>query len=173
MSADPDDIDARLVAEGDWDRLFAKYYPIVLNRARLQLRNDGDACEVAQRVSERIYREISNGKIYPVPFRVVVHQITNWMLKAFSKERSSHRADPLTEEIEGRPDTDIAGVEERDWLESLFAHLPKREREVMRLRYLEGYTIEEIARQLEISRNAVDQALHRARRRLAHLMGDD
>jgi len=172
MSDDRDPLDARLVAEGDLGTLFAAYYPVVLNRLRLRLRNDGDAYEVAQRVFERLCRELMGGKAYPVPFRVVVHKAADWTYKAFLAERHREQGDPLPDEIAGGPDGGIIEVEERAWMESLFRRLPDRERQVMTLVHLDGLTIEETARRLAIERNAVDQALHRARRRLRELMDD-
>jgi DNA-directed RNA polymerase specialized sigma24 family protein len=41
----------------------------------------------------------------------------------------------------------------------------------MRLRYLEGLEIEEIAARLSLSRNAVDQALHRGHKTLREQVG--
>ena len=54
---------------------------------------------------------------------------------------------------------------------SSFADLPERARRVCELRYLLGLEIDEIARQLEMTRNAVDQALHRAHARLRDARG--
>jgi RNA polymerase sigma factor (sigma-70 family) len=57
-----------------------------------------------------------------------------------------------------------------DRLARAFAELPERARQVGALRYLRGWEIEEIAAELDIDRNAVDQALHRARRALCEML---
>jgi RNA polymerase sigma factor (sigma-70 family) len=49
---------------------------------------------------------------------------------------------------------------------TLLEDLPKREREVAALRIVAGLAPEAIATKLSISRNNVDQAWHRAKRKL-------
>lgn len=151
--------DARLLARGSHAELLAAYYPLI--RARLGLRlPEGEALEVAHRVVDRLIQELSadKGRSYRVPFRVVVLQVTKWTLAAYlSPPREEPLAEP-PEEVAGDP---YAEVEERNHLESLFADLPERVRQVLTLRWIDGLTPEQIARRLGIERNAVDQAIHR------------
>ena len=79
--------------------------------------------------------------------------------------------------------TDLAGFDPDGWepdapdayaewedshdLGLLIADLPERQREVADLLYREGLSPEQIAERLGIKRNAVDQALHNAHRKLA------
>jgi RNA polymerase sigma factor (sigma-70 family) len=61
-------------------------------------------------------------------------------------------------------------VFEQDFdLDRLFGELPVAQRAVCELRYRDGLEIDEIARQLGKTRNAVDQALHNAHRKLKEL----
>ena len=64
---------------------------------------------------------------------------------------------------------DFASFEEAFDLERVFEELPDGDREACRLRYLEGLEIDEIAGRLGKTRNAVDQSLHRAHKRLKEL----
>jgi DNA-directed RNA polymerase specialized sigma24 family protein len=66
----------------------------------------------------------------------------------------------------------FAEVVERDHLEELFAELPEGDREVARLRYLEGLSHEQIAERVGKTRNAIDQALWRAHAKIRRLLGD-
>jgi RNA polymerase sigma factor (sigma-70 family) len=151
--------DSRLLDAQDHPRLLATYYPLVLERCRLRIRDEGDASEVAHTVCVRLLAELRAGKRYPVPFRVVVHKVTTWTIGGFF---AGERLDLLPEGWDTPDGSDpFAGVEEAADLEALFAPLPKRVREVLSLRYLEGLDPEETAARLGIERNAVDQAHHR------------
>src|SRR5262245_6087374 len=172
MGNDRDALDERLLAEGRHDELLAAYYPIM--HARLLLRvHDGEAFEVLHRAVERLLTELKRGKRYPVPFRVVVHQVTGWTLKEYFAEQKRRPFAPLPTDWDvGDPGPDDRVVSDA-WVRSLIAQLSGRDREVAELRYLEGMEIAEIAERLGISRNAVDQSLHRAHKRLRKLMDDD
>jgi RNA polymerase sigma factor (sigma-70 family) len=55
---------------------------------------------------------------------------------------------------------------EKDFVGTVLGKLPAREREVFRLRCFEGLGSHEVAERLHCEANAVDQAYHRAKRRL-------
>src|SRR6266511_4392817 len=80
--------DERLLEAGEHKLLLAGYFTPVRDRCffRLGTREAGD--EAAQRVFLRLWRELSAGKKYRVPFRVVVWMVTDWTLKGFHSERS-------------------------------------------------------------------------------------
>ena len=69
-------------SEGDdgLARLLAKYEPVILGRCMARLRGADAAYDVAQTVMLRLVREFREGKRYPVPYRVVVHQVIGWTL---------------------------------------------------------------------------------------------
>jgi RNA polymerase sigma factor (sigma-70 family) len=159
MHAASDAEDARLLAERDIDRLAAKYLPVVQTIIYARVRDDG-ADDVVQDVMLRLLRELDAGKTYPVPYRVVVPMVTRWLVKGHFRGQPVQLA-PLPE------DSEVASIVEPDLLadgllEQLFGELPERSRQVCELRYLRGLEIDEIASELGIERNAVDQALHRA-----------
>jgi RNA polymerase sigma factor (sigma-70 family) len=159
MHAASDAEDARLLAARDFDRLAAKYLPVVQTIVYARVRGEG-ADDVVQDVLLRLLRELDAGKTYAVPYRVVVPMVTVWLVKGHFRRRPVQLV-PLPEEWEelARDELDLAGD---DLLERLFAELPERQRQVCELRYLKGYEIDEIAAELGIERNNVDQALHRA-----------
>ncbi|MGH3113724.1 MAG: RNA polymerase sigma factor [Gaiellaceae bacterium] len=160
--------DIRLLQAHDHARLLATYYPVVVERLRLRL-PDADAYEVAHAVVQRLLRGLAAGKTYSVPFRVVVHQVIGWKLKEF---QTRGRVALLSEEWDAAGDDDpFEAFEQGHDLELLFGGLPERTRAVLRLRYLEGLEIEEIAERLGMTRNAVDQALHRGHAKLRDAIG--
>jgi RNA polymerase sigma factor (sigma-70 family) len=159
--------DSRLLEANEHARLLATYYPVVVERCRVRL-PDPDAYEVAHRVVERLLRELTAGKRYGVPFRVVVHMVTEWKLKEFF---TRGRVEVELDEDEAEAPNPFEDFEQGHDLGLMFAGLPERAREVLRLRYIEGLEIEEIAERLAIERNAVDQALHRGHRKLREQTG--
>jgi RNA polymerase sigma factor (sigma-70 family) len=160
--------DTRLLDEHEYAHLLATYYRVVVERCRLRLA-DADAYEVAHNVMERLLRELTAGKRYPVPFRVVVHQVTTWKIKEF---QTRGRVEiPLEDWDPASHEDPLAPFEQGHDLGLLFAGLPPRVRDVMRLRYLEGLEIGEIAERLGMTRNAVDQALHRGHATIRESVG--
>lgn len=159
--------DSRLLEANDHAQLFATYYPVIVERCRVRL-PDPDADEVAHRVVERLLVEVAKGKQYPVPFRVVVHNVTTWKIKEFFS-RGRVELELGERDVEGP--NPFQEFEQGFDLELLFAGLPERVREVLRLRYIEGLDIDQIAARLGIERNAVDQALHRGHRTLREQSG--
>jgi RNA polymerase sigma factor (sigma-70 family) len=133
---------------------------------RLRVRDAG-ADDVVQDVMLRLCRELRAGKRYSVPFRVVVYKVTGWLINEHFERRDTTL--PLPEDL---PDLEEMEVDDPAGLEPLLAQLPPGERAAAELRYLEGLEIETIAAKLGMTRNAVDQALYRARKRLRELLSD-
>lgn len=159
--------DSRLLDANDHTTLLATYYPVILERCRVRLR-DPDAWEVAHAVVDRLLSELSRAKRYPVPFRVVVHKVIDWKVK---EHFAAGRGEALPEEWDKPGPDAYAEVEERFDLERLFAGLPGRDGEVMRLRYLDLLEPAQIAEALGISANAVHQALWRGHQALRETAG--
>ncbi len=70
------------------------------------------------------------------------------------------------------PDRSALDAESCERVRAAVRALPPRYREVVVLRYLEEMPIDEIGAVLGLKRNAVEVRLHRARRRLKDLLGD-
>jgi RNA polymerase sigma-70 factor (ECF subfamily) len=70
-------------------------------------------------------------------------------------------AEPADEE-----DTPARGLESLEEVEKLLGKLPSKEREVVRLYYLEGRTYEEISTELNVPVNTIGPVLSRARKKL-------
>src|SRR5215217_317088 len=155
--------DALLLDRGDHETLIAAYKDVVVQRCLVGTR-DESGYDVAQNVFLRLWQELKRGKRYTVPFRVVVHKVVDWTLKDHFAGRSTEL--PLPEAWDPADESDPYGDVDAADLESLWADLPKGAREVLDLRYGEGLEIDEIAERLGKTRNAVDQALHRAHEKL-------
>ena len=157
--------DRRLLDEGNYKQLLVNYVTVIRERCWLRLRDDAAADDAAQTIVLRLLSELSAGKRYPVPFRVVVRKVTDWELSGYfvpAKEDASlpegwdPPAEDLFEEWEDDFDLDL-----------LFDGLPAGQREVVDLVYREGLSPGAAARRLEIAPNAVYQRLHNAHASLA------
>jgi RNA polymerase sigma factor (sigma-70 family) len=158
--------DRRLLAAGEHARLLASWAPRVMAICRTRCRDRGDAEELASRVLERLCRELKQGKDYgDVPFSAVVHNVVRWEAGGLFAERRKDPT-PVADPEPGRYEEPLAEVEGRLSMEAAFAELPARDREVMRMRWIEQVSPDQIAERLGITRNAVDQATHRGVERL-------
>ena len=157
--------DKRLLEAGEHKLLLAGYFHAVRERCFLRVRDPDAGDEAAQRVFERLAAELARGRVYPVPFRVVVHMVTEWTLRGFYP--AVKRDNSLPEGWDPEAPDSFERVDARMDLDLLLADLPQRQREVAELLYREGLSHEQIAERLSLTRNAVDQALHNAHMKLA------
>ena len=154
--------DQRLLEAGDYQQLVESYYAVIIKRCQARTRNDTDAWDIASEVVVRLLTELKAGKRYPVPFRIVVHKVISWKIaEHFATPLVS--ADPPEQPVEEHGFDD---VDQRHDLTALLSDLPPRERDVALLRILGGLEPDEIAGQLAVTRNNVDQAWHRAKQKL-------
>ena len=163
-----DEGDRRLLEAGEHAALLRSYYETIIQRCNVRCRTRDDALECAQAVAVRLLSELKRGKRYSVPFRVVVHKVIEWTTKGFY-DRGRAILVELEEDILGDGNS-FDDVETRYDLERALAELPEGDAEVARLRLLEGVEIDEVAERLGKTRNAVDQALHRSRKKLQELL---
>ncbi len=131
---------------------------------------DGQGEDVAQNVYLRLLREHQAGRRYSVPYRVVVHKVVDWTIKAHFQGLPADV--PLPDDFDPAGDEGAFDeVEDEDELAQWFAELSDGERRVCELRYLRGLEPDEIADELGMTRNAVDQRLFQARKRLREIIG--
>ena len=156
--------DEALLASGDHARLLARYETVIVQRCVARLRGHLDAEDVAQDVKLRLWKELQAGKTYPVPFRVVVHKVIEWTLGDYWAGRDTTVPLPDGWEPSSADDPDGPMI-----VREALAELPKREQEVWTL-WMEGLSPDQIAERLQITRNNVDQALHRGRVKLRELL---
>jgi len=171
MPHDSDAADAELLQDRRIDVLLAKYEPAILGRCIARLNGDLAAEDVVQNVMLRLLQEFHRGKSYgETPYRVVVHQVVTWTIADYFAGRATDV--PLPDGWDPAGDEPNDDNLERHDLRRLFAGLPDGTRRVLEHRYLLGLEIEDIAEQLQMTRNAVDQALHRGHARLREALAN-
>jgi RNA polymerase sigma factor (sigma-70 family) len=162
--------DALNVQTGDFAALLAPYLEIIRQRCLIAVR-DGHGADVAQNVYLRLLKEHQEGKRYGVPYRVVVHKVVDWTVKEHFEGLPTDV--PLPDDFDPAGDESGFGeLEDEDELAQWFAELSEGERRVCELRYLRGLEPDEIAHELGMTRNAVDQRLFQARKRLREIIGE-
>ena len=161
--------DAHLLERGDHAALIAAYEDVVVQRCLIATRGN-EGYDVAQNVFLRLLQELDRGRRYAVPYRVVVHKVVDWTVKEHFADRPTDVALPEGWDPVDESDP-YAEVDDSD-LDALWADLAEGDRRVLDLRYVQGLEIDEIAERLGKTRNAVDQALHRAHDKLRTLIGD-
>lgn len=163
-----DEEDRRLLEAGEHAALLRSYYETIIQRCRVRCRKEDDALECAQAVAVRLLSELKRGKRYSVPYRVVVHQVIEWTTKGFYERRRVALGELPGDLSEvGNP---IEDAETRYDLERALESLSEGDAQVARFRFLQGLEIDDIAERLGKTRNAVDQALHRSRKKLQELL---
>lgn len=150
---------------GRADRVCARYFEVVTGIAHSVLPYAyADAQDAVSITFERLLGEWARNKPYKAPVAVVVHTVARWEARGVAHKRYSHheRLAPMVL-LEGHAAPDAFGeLEAIDWMESLFSHLPPRDRQVMEMRYLDEMPPAHIAEYLGIEPNAEYQAHNRA-----------
>ena len=171
MAYESDAEDAQFLRDGEIASLLAKYDQIILGRCIARTRGSLDAEDVAQNVKLRLLAEFQRGKRYAdVPYRVVVHNAIKWTLADYFAGRPTDV--PLPDGWDVADEASGESSMSRYDLAQLFGTLPERTRRVVELRYLGGLEHDQIADELGMTRNAVDQALHRGHDKLREVMAD-
>jgi RNA polymerase sigma-70 factor (ECF subfamily) len=95
--------------------------------------------------------------------RICVHELAR---RAAAREVQPNTNDKVMTEQADEEEAPTRGLESLEEVEKLLGKLPSKEREVVRLYYLEGRTYEEISTELNIPVNTIGPILSRARQKL-------
>ena len=155
--------DRRLLEAGEFRALVESYYGVMIERCTLRLRSRDKGVDAAADVAVRLLSELKRGRRYgDLPFRVVVHQVIGWVCAGYEHRAKTDDQLPLVDP--GVEDT--LEFADADAFGSLLEGLTANDREVVFLRFGAGLELEQIAERLGIARNAVDQRLHRALKKI-------
>jgi RNA polymerase sigma-70 factor (ECF subfamily) len=93
--------------------------------------------------------------------RICVHEL--------ARRVAAREVQPAADHSDHEPEQEMPraqGLESLEEVQKLLSKLPSREREVVRLHYIEGRTYEEISTELKIPVNSIGPILSRARKKL-------
>ena len=153
-----------------WRILIERYQNQVYTVAFRMVGDPDEAQDIAQEVFVRFYRTLGryrpNGRIATWLYRVAVN------LAIDTRRRRSRRPDETVEPVDQNPLPD-ARAEQRDLrviLERIIHMLPPKQRRVLVLRDLQGFSTEEIADILRCRQSTVRVHLARARLRVKEIL---
>lgn len=158
--------DSRVSDAADVARLFNLHYPRLVRSLTVICGNAEEAADAVQEAFVKAHLKWHKISTYDDP--------VGWIRRvAINKVRDSHRSRVRRERIIDRlstlPDT-TSEIPEIDEVAELLATLPKQQRAVAAMFYVEQMSVLEIAAALDISDGAVKFHLHQAREKLrAHI----
>ncbi len=158
--------------EAELETLLVQNAPLAYRVALGVLRNPSEAEDIAQEALLRAYRRFHllrdadrfRGWLVRISFRLAIDRLRSLRRRT---ERESRWAEP---ELWSRPQSTeevAAGNEFQERLATALEELPQRQRLVILLTAIDGYSIDEVAKILEIPVGTVKSRLFKARQRLA------
>jgi len=171
LDAPSDDDLVAAVARGDEQAcrlLMERHLPRMVALARRMLGNRADAEDVAQEVFLRVWTHAERWQPGRAQFGTWLHRVaTNLCLDRLRKRRPEN-IDDIPEPVSGdpRPDENLERRELAERVEAALQALPERQRLAIVLSHFQGLSNIEAAEILEVSVEAVESLLGRARRQL-------
>lgn len=171
---DPDSALVKQVQAGDQQALavlYQRYFDNLYRFCYWQTNRSDDAEDLTQDVLVAMVKGIKQFS-FQSSFRNWLYAIAKRVIAAWLKQKyrlSQVEYAEFLQEI-GDDDTWLADdnqVKKQAHVEKLLAKLTQRDRKIMRLRYLRGFTQAEIAKQLHISVTNVKVICHRCLRKLS------
>jgi RNA polymerase sigma-70 factor (ECF subfamily) len=150
----------------DWESIVSQHGPLAYGVAWRILGHAADAEDVVQEVFLEVYRHGQADRI--VNWGAVLRRVTTY--RALDRRRSRRPAADVCglaiADATAGPEEEVAGRELAERLRQALAALPPREGAVFALRHFEELSYDQIAESLDVSRQAVASALHKARVKL-------
>jgi len=147
-----------------YERNFERVYSYVVGRVR-------DRSEAEDVTAEVFHQALANLDAFEwrgVPFAAWLYRIAaNAMV-----DRAKRNAREQTLDLETEDDTDLEQVEERAQVFRMVDELPEDQSKVVRMRFMEGQSIRDIAKDIGRSEGAVKQLQFRALQSLRDRLGD-
>ena len=149
------------------EKLYKRFFPALFCMCKRFFQNDHDAVESVNDGMLKVYKNIDS-------FRPEKGVFFNWVYTivrntALDKLKLSvsipQRAEALSDTEPGSDDNPLRSLESKE-VYQLLDHLPTATRVVCSLFYLEGYSIKDIAEQLQLSPGTVKWQLSESRRKL-------
>jgi RNA polymerase sigma factor (sigma-70 family) len=152
--------------------LMARKLPRMLALARRMLGDASEAEDVAQEVMVRAWRQAPSWKPGPARFDSWMHRVAlNLCYDRLRRQRERPMAEPPDQIDPGpAPDSALLGREIRDRVEAAMTRLPERQREAIVLCHYQEFGNIEAAALMNISVEALESLLSRARRTLRSLL---
>ena len=156
----------------EFEARLTEYGPLAFRVAQGVLRNAADAEDVAQEALLRAFRKFDKLR-NPASFRSWIVRVSyrlaldRWRSKKRQERRETAWALPVSASTPLSTEAEVAAQEFQTRLGSALEDLPEKFRLVLILSAIQGYTLEEVSRLLDIPMGTVKSRLFFARKRLA------
>lgn len=150
--------------------------PRLLALAERILGRRSEAQEVAQEVLVRVWQHAAQWRTSAARFDTWLHRVAlNLCYDRLRRRRDEQSYDPSDEVADPapRPDERIEAAQRSARVAAALASLPSRQREALVLQYYQELSNAEVAELMEISIEAMESLLSRARRNLRTQLMDD
>lgn len=153
----------------DVERLYRRYGPMVMRRCRQLLGDDDEARDAAQEVFVKVL--MAQGRLRDTATSSLLYRMATNLCLNRIRDARRRRTTPnsallekiaVWDEIDGR-------AEARDLLARLFGRQRESTRVMACLHYVDGLTLEEVAREVGLSVSGVRKRLRRLRASLREL----
>lgn len=168
----------RRLKEGDFptERHFTKYFGQLLSlKLRRRLRSPEDVEDVAQETMVRVFHQIRHGDGLREPEKLgaYVNSVCNFVLLERYRDLSRHppinpeRPDPEDDRID--MDHSLVRRDRKKFVERTLEELPKKDRILLRMLFLEDRDKDEICEQMQVTPTYLRVLVHRAKNRFREI----
>lgn len=145
--------------------LYEKYFALVKQYFLRRLNNDWETAEdLSQETFARAFRHLPGFRVVNASYYTYLLQISHNLLVNHYRKASRQTVQLFAEEVEGR--ATLSPSSERENFETLVGGLAPMEKEVIFLKYQEGWKARDIGAKLGKSENAVKLILSRTRKKM-------
>ncbi len=155
--------------------LFVQQYQALLAVAFQLARNEDDALDLMQDLAETIARNDRPASSIEHPMAFFRTCLRNARINAHKKAQREVPSEPDTFAQIPSDDSveqDVVGGAAMDWLKQELASYPPEMREAFYLYFFDGYSLEEVAKKLNINKNTLSQRFVRIRTKLVKKAAD-
>lgn len=154
---------------------YDEYARAVYRHVRLRVGRLEDAEDIAAQTFMKTWEYLSLGKhilrMKPFLFRVANNLIIDWYRAKGSQPLPLEEIENEDQEMEDKKfEAAIDARGDVKMLEGALDQLEPSYRDVLVLKYVEGYEVKEIAKKLGVSENVVYVRIHRGRKKIAEIM---
>ncbi len=149
-----------------FEAIYQEYKGLMYHVAYARLRHEQDAEDAVHHVFVKIAENIKNIEpVSPKTKQLVVTMVDNRVTDIF-RVRSRHPIAAYNEELQSRLSTELEG---EDLVTECIMELPEQQRMVIWMKYVQGYTLREIAKALDISLAWAQKIDQRAKKKLEEI----
>lgn len=177
-SPDPDAAEIERAARGDagaFATLVDRHLGMVHRLAWRSLGNDADAQDVAQDAFLRVFNQLPNWRAGQARFSTWLYRVAfNLCQDRLRRRREQVPMDDIELlDPDAMPEQALENMQRLHRVEDALAALPQRQREALLLCHYEGQSNAQAATVLEVSVEALESLLARARRSLRTMLRDE